>query len=819
MADGATTGHGGAARALRRARRARRPPGARCGEQGRGRLVLVAGEAGIGKTALVRAFCDASAPGAGSCGARATRCSPRARSARSSTSPSEVGRRARRASWPRARPPARCRGALARELRGGRPTSSCSRTCTGPTRPRSTSCACSPAASSRSRRSCSPPTATTSSTARHPLRIVLGELPQRPGGAAGAGAAVGRRAWPSSPARRGRRAELHRRTAGNPFFVTEVLAAGRREIPETVRDAVLARAARLDDAARGRCSTPSRSCRCAPSCGCSRRWRRRARRPRRVPGLGHAAGRARRGELPPRDRAGGRRGGARARTARLALHRRALARARASAAARPDPARLAHHAEAADDAEAVLRYAPAAGERAASSASHREAAAQFARALRYADGLPRRAPRRAARAPLVRVLPDRRHRRAPSTPAARALDEHRAAGDRRREGDAHRWLSRLAWFAGDNATAEDEARRAVELLEPLAPGRELAMAYSNMAQLRMLGQRPAGRERAGASGRSSSPSAWARPRSSSTRSTTWARPSSSRACRRAGPSSSAASRWRSKPASRSTSPARTPTSARAPWRCAPYALGDRHLDAGIAYCAEHDLDLVGRLHDRMAGALGARPGALGRRRGATATGVLAAPDSRRRRASPRSTVARAPARAPGRPRPVGAARRGARARARHGRGAAPRAGGRRPRRGALARRRERGDRGRDRRRRSPSSRRHRWAGGELYRLAPARGHRRRLRRDARRRAVPARAGRRLRAAAAERWTAIGCPYEAALALGHADDDAAQRRGLAELQRLGAHPAARRVARAPARARRCATSAGARGPRRARTPPG
>ena len=60
------------------------------------------------------------------------------------------------------------------------------------------------------------------------------------------------------------------------------------------------------------------------------------------------------------------------------------------------------------------------------------------------------------------------------------------AGDRRREGDAHRWLSRLAWFAGDGAKADEEARLAVELLVPLGPGRELAMAYSNCAQLRML---------------------------------------------------------------------------------------------------------------------------------------------------------------------------------------------------------------------------------------------------------------------------------------------------------------------------------------------
>ena len=40
-------------------------------------------------------------------------------------------------------------------------------------------------------------------------------------------------------------------TVGNPFFVTEVLAAGGEEVPESVRDAVLARAARLSAPARG----------------------------------------------------------------------------------------------------------------------------------------------------------------------------------------------------------------------------------------------------------------------------------------------------------------------------------------------------------------------------------------------------------------------------------------------------------------------------------------------------------------------------------------------------------------------------------------
>ena len=56
-------------------------------------------------------------------------------------------------------------------------------------------------------------------------------------------------------------AELHRRTGGNPFFVTEVLAAGDGAIPPTVRDAVLARAARLSDGGTG----AARCCRRRPA--------------------------------------------------------------------------------------------------------------------------------------------------------------------------------------------------------------------------------------------------------------------------------------------------------------------------------------------------------------------------------------------------------------------------------------------------------------------------------------------------------------------------------------------------------------------------
>jgi DNA-binding NarL/FixJ family response regulator len=48
--------------------------------------------------------------------------------------------------------------------------------------------------------------------------------------------------------------------------------------------------------------------------------------------------------------------------------------------------------------------------------------------------------------------------------------------------------------------------------------------------------------------------------------------------------------------------------------------------------------------------------------------------------------------------------------------------------------------------------------------------------------------------AAERWEELGCPYEAALALAESADELDVRRAIDELQRLGARPAAKIVAR-------------------------
>jgi DNA-binding CsgD family transcriptional regulator/tetratricopeptide (TPR) repeat protein len=222
----------------------------------------------------------------------------------------------------------------------------------------------------------------------HPLRVVLGELATNP--------QVERLAVPPlSPEAVAALAEaaevdpveLHRLTGGNPFFVTEVLASGNGAIPSTVRDAVLARAARLTTEARELLDAVA----IAPPR--VELWLLEALVSENITALNEClssgmlveqAGaiefRHELARLAVEQSVEPRR--------RLSLHRTALASLARPPVGRPDLTRLAHHAEGAGDGEAVLQYAPAAAEQALSRGAFREAAAQYAHALRFADGEP-----------------------------------------------------------------------------------------------------------------------------------------------------------------------------------------------------------------------------------------------------------------------------------------------------------------------------------------------------------------------------------------------------------------------------------------------
>jgi DNA-binding CsgD family transcriptional regulator/tetratricopeptide (TPR) repeat protein len=313
----------------------------------------------------------------------------------------------------------------------------------------------------------------------HPLRVLAGEL--------STSQAVRRlRVDPLSPEAVARLAEpqrvdaavLYRNTGGNPFFVTEVLAAADAEIPTTVRDAVLARAARLSPGARDLLDAVA----AVPPRG--ETWLLEALAPEAIDRVEeclasgmlssgpdgvvfrHELARLAIEESLPSDR-------------RVMLHRRALGRLAAPPTGSPDLARLSHHAEAAGDAEAVLRFAPEAAVRAASLGAHREAAAQYARALRFGDHLPleERAVllgRRAAES----YVADENDEAIEAQRAA--LECYRKLGDRRREGDSLRALSEMLWCPGRVAESQRAGREAVAILEELPPGRELALAYGNL---------------------------------------------------------------------------------------------------------------------------------------------------------------------------------------------------------------------------------------------------------------------------------------------------------------------------------------------------
>jgi DNA-binding CsgD family transcriptional regulator/tetratricopeptide (TPR) repeat protein len=319
---------------------------------------------------------------------------------------------------------------------------------------------------------------------RHPLRMLLGEL-----SSAGIGwrirlplltpEAVSRMAIPNGvdPA------DLYVKTGGNPFFVTEVLAAVGRAVPDTVRDAVLARAARLSAGAHRALGAASIL---QPQ---AEGWLLEAMAPEATAHLDECLSS---GMLVP-DIAAVKFRHELARlavetslapNARRALHRAALVALEARPAETHDSARLAHHAEAAEETAAVLRHAPRAAIAAVAAGAHREAAAQYARALRFsADAGP------SLRGDLFdghsyECYVAGRFEEALKS-AQLALECHKVSGDKRREGNALRALSRLLRYMGHPEQALEAGRSAVTVLETITAGRELALAYCNFSYLFM----------------------------------------------------------------------------------------------------------------------------------------------------------------------------------------------------------------------------------------------------------------------------------------------------------------------------------------------
>ena len=276
--------------------------------------------------------------------------------------------------------------------------------------------------------------------------------------------------------------DVFRLTGGNPFYVTEMVAAGTSDVPRTARDAVLARAARLGDEAWQVLSYASLiGIRIEPGL---------LRDATQVPpvvldevlGSGllvddgetlrfrhEIARRAVEHQVPTHRRAD--------------IHAGVLESLAKSGCT--DDSRMAFHAEGAGDGVAVLLYATRAARRAVSLASHREATAQYERALRFAEDadLETRAELYSALAQEA-ALQDAVALAASANESALAL--WRELGDRRQEGET----LRRQGYALLNLCRGQEALRAasaaVDALEPLGNSAELADACAMLACSRMM---------------------------------------------------------------------------------------------------------------------------------------------------------------------------------------------------------------------------------------------------------------------------------------------------------------------------------------------
>jgi ATP/maltotriose-dependent transcriptional regulator MalT len=329
----------------------------------------------------------------------------------------------------------------------------------------------------------------------HPLAQVIGDLPS---------STVSRlKLDPLSPqavealAREAGRVEpdLHRLTAGNPFLVTEILASDERlseGMPPSIRDAVWSRLSRLPKADREALETLS----IAP--GGVEPWLAVA---LLGPGgetcVDHCVERG----LLLRDLHGNlqfRHELARQATLdRLSmsvqqfLHRRILSALDESAdvSGSASLSRRVHHAAGAGDAQRVLALAPQAAAHAARLGAHQQAASHLEFALAYVAHAPKIVAAQlyedwAYEAGLALRIDDTVIER-----RRRAVELWRELGRPDKVGLNLRWLARLHWYRGEAQQAGQYADEAIEVLESLPPGAELALAYSVRSQLHMLHDR------------------------------------------------------------------------------------------------------------------------------------------------------------------------------------------------------------------------------------------------------------------------------------------------------------------------------------------
>lgn len=273
--------------------------------------------------------------------------------------------------------------------------------------------------------------------------------------------------------------ELWKLTDGNPLFVTELLAAGRVEVPVSIRDAVMSRVLRLSalgrelvelasvvpgrvelSVVRGIITDPTEAIEASERAGILEI---------------HGSNLAFRHELIRRA----------VEAALPEIRRRELNMTvlRVFEARGEDDALCAHFAREAGNADAILRFLPRAARRSAELDSHREALSQLRALEPFLERMD------------VEQLADHYHLwaheeylgKGPDAVALadKAIGLRRELGDRTSMGKTLLMVSEINWFKGNRESALELAREAVSALESIG-GEGLAMAYSTLSRWAMV---------------------------------------------------------------------------------------------------------------------------------------------------------------------------------------------------------------------------------------------------------------------------------------------------------------------------------------------
>jgi len=313
----------------------------------------------------------------------------------------------------------------------------------------------------------------------HPLRQVIGELPPQnvvrmhlDHLSAGAVASmIGDRPFDLD--------EVMSLTGGNALFVGEVIASGIETVPSSVQDSVLARASKLSPDARRVLDLVS------VSPGESERFL--------IDDILDPTP----DQLTECERQGLLRAGGQALSFHHELSRRAIEsslstpdrrlhnqRVLTALADRADPSRLVHHAREAEDVDSIIEFAPKAARAAMAIESHREAVAHFRTLEPYLD--------RIDEADRAAIVDDWAHSEfyldnvESLDILARAIDLHRSRGDDRALARALTFAVRLNEVSGRPEAAEASSVEAVRILESYPPGPDLAFAVGSRAWLALM---------------------------------------------------------------------------------------------------------------------------------------------------------------------------------------------------------------------------------------------------------------------------------------------------------------------------------------------